>query len=181
MILSCGEMKALEERAFAAGITAEALMEEAGRKIAEAIRQFHRFPGRCIVVFGKGHNGGDALVAARYLAQAGWTLEWKPAFPEETWAPLTRKNWQRVDAMPTELDGRHTVLSGPGPRPLIILDGLLGIGAGGALRDRSARRRRRSIGCGPPAMPASSPSIYRPASTATLAPPIPMPWSPTTR
>lgn len=135
MILSCGEMKALEERALADGITAEALMEEAGRQIAEAVRQFFRFPGKCIVVFGKGHNGGDALVAARHLAQAGWTLEWKPAFPEDTWAPLTRKNWERVRDLPTELDGRHSVLSGPGPRPLIILDGLLGIGAGGALRE----------------------------------------------
>ena len=34
MILSCREMKALEERAFAEGITAEELMDEAGRKIA---------------------------------------------------------------------------------------------------------------------------------------------------
>ncbi|MEI9893030.1 MAG: NAD(P)H-hydrate dehydratase [Chthoniobacter sp.] len=135
MILSCGEMKALEERAFADGITAEALMEEAGRKIAEAVRQFHRSPGKCVVVFGKGHNGGDGLVAARYLAQAGWTLEWKPAFPEDTWAPLTRKNWEKVREMSTGLDGRNSIASQPGPRPLIILDGLLGIGAGGPLRE----------------------------------------------
>src|SRR5208283_5033344 len=96
MILSCREMKALEERAFADGITAEALMEEAGRKIAEAVRQFCPGAGKCVVAFGKGHNGGDALVAARHLAQAGWALEWRPAFPEETWAPLTRKNWERA-------------------------------------------------------------------------------------
>jgi NAD(P)H-hydrate epimerase len=134
MILTAREMKALEERAFADGIAAEALMEEAGRKIAEMVRQFYPFPGKCIVVFGKGHNGGDALVAARHLAEAGWLLEWKPAFPEDQWAPLTRKNWEVVRDIATGPDGRHLILQRPGPQPLIILDGLLGIGAGGALR-----------------------------------------------
>ena len=134
MILTSAGMKALEERAFADGITAEALMEEAGLKIAQAVRQFSPYPGKCIVVFGKGHNGGDALVAARHLANAGWTLEWKPAFPEEVWAPLTRKNWERVRDISNDLDGRYFLPDWPGTPPCIILDGLLGIGAGGALR-----------------------------------------------
>lgn len=134
MILTSSEMKALEERAFADGVTAEDLMEEAGCKIAEAVRSFCPKPGKCIVVFGKGHNGGDALVAARYLAQAGWMLEWKPAFPEESWAPLTRANWEKVRDISTGFDGRYySVPTSPG-MPVIILDGLLGIGAGGALR-----------------------------------------------
>jgi NAD(P)H-hydrate epimerase len=110
-------------------------MEEAGLKIAQAIQQFCRFPGKCIVVFGKGHNGGDALVAARHLAEAGWTLEWRPAFLEDAWAPLTRKNWERVFDMATGLDAHCFLPPGPGAPPLIILDGLLGIGAGGALRE----------------------------------------------
>lgn len=134
MILTCREMKALEERTFADGVTAEALMEEAGRKIAQAVRQFSRGPGTCVVHFGKGHNGGDALVAARHLAQAGWTLEWKPAFPEDTWAPLTRKNWERAQEKgPPTATGPNVIPDGP--PSLVVLDGLLGIGAGGALRE----------------------------------------------
>jgi NAD(P)H-hydrate epimerase len=129
MILTCREMKALEESAFADGIEAEALMEEAGRKIADAVQQFYPRPGKCAVFFGKGHNGGDALVAARHLGQAGWALEWKPAYPEDAWAPLTKKNWQRAQTMAAPKPG------GSGPPPLIVLDGLLGIGAGGALRE----------------------------------------------
>ncbi len=135
MILSAREMKALEERAFADGITAEALMEEAGLKIARAIQQFCPLPGKCVVVFGKGHNGGDALVAARHLAETGWTLEWKPAFPEDAWAPLTWKNWERVRDIATGLEAHSFLPVGPGAPPLIVLDGLLGIGAGGALRE----------------------------------------------
>lgn len=143
MILTSREMKALEERAFADGITAEALMEEAGRKIAEAVRQFCPIPGKCVVVFGKGHNGGDALVAARYLARAGWTMEWKPAFPEDTWAPLTRQNWEI-----TREGGAYAATEfGSVAQPLIVLDGLLGIGAGGALRDpiRGATREINAL------------------------------------
>jgi NAD(P)H-hydrate epimerase len=135
MILSCREMKALEERAFADGITAETLMEEAGWKIAQAVEQFYPEPGRCIVYFGKGHNGGDALVAARHLAEAGWAYELRPAFPEDALAPLTRKNWEKMHGV---TDLAETILC----PAVIILDGLLGIGAGGALRDPIANATR---------------------------------------
>jgi NAD(P)H-hydrate epimerase len=150
MILSSREMKALEERAFADGITAEALMEEAGRKIAEAVRQFCPYPGKCVVFFGKGHNGGDALVAARHLAHAGWTLEWKPAFPEDTWAPLTRKNWEAANKLIDEQPLFAWLTQGHPPPPLVVLDGLLGIGAGGALREpiRSATREINRLRAG---------------------------------
>ncbi len=40
MIFTGAQMKALEERAFADGVSAETLMEEAGEKIALAVRQF---------------------------------------------------------------------------------------------------------------------------------------------
>lgn len=132
VVVTCAEMRALEEKAFAEGVTAEALMEEAGAKIAQAVRQFAPVPGRCLVYFGKGHNGGDALVAARYLAAAGWRIELHGIFPWEQWAPLTgRKHQELVESFPGAAK--------PPPRqprePLVVLDGLLGIGGGGALRD----------------------------------------------
>jgi NAD(P)H-hydrate epimerase len=131
MILTCAEMKALEERAFADGVSAEALMEEAGAQIAAAVRQFFPQPGRCVVFFGKGHNGGDALVAARHLAALGWHLEFRAAFAPETWSDLTRK---KRNALPSvSVAGTERTAEKPGP--LVVLDGLLGIGAGGALRE----------------------------------------------
>lgn len=125
MLLTCSQMRALEERAFADGITAEALMEEAGRRIADAVTQFFLHPGRCVVVFGKGHNGGDALVAARYLARRGWAIDLRPAFPDADWAVLTKLQHSRLGPV----EGGET------RRPLVVLDGLLGIGAGGGLRE----------------------------------------------
>ncbi len=118
-------MRALEELAFNRGDSAESLMEEAGARIAEAVQEFCPAPGRCRVFFGKGHNGGDALVAARYLALAGWRIELEPAFGEECWSDLTRKNFRALEAVPL----------GKGGTALVILDGLLGIGATGPLRE----------------------------------------------
>src|SRR5690606_37762409 len=91
MIVTCHAMRELEERAVAAGATAESLMNDAGRQIAAAVRQFCPVPGHCRVCVGKGHNGGDALVAARHLAEAGWALSLREVFPREALAPLTAK------------------------------------------------------------------------------------------
>ena len=139
MILTCAEMQALEARAFADGISAERLMEEAGAEIAAAVRQFFPHPGKCTVAFGKGHNGGDALVAARLLAARGWRLDLRPAFDAAAWSPLTaRKHRELLDERP-ETTAIQRLGKG---HALIVLDGLLGIGADGALREpiRAAAR-----------------------------------------
>ena len=136
MVLTVSEMKALEARAFAEGIQAESLMDEAGAKIAAAVVNFFPGPGHCVVHFGKGHNGGDALVAARHLAEWGWSLELVPAFERSRWSALTECKFA---ALP-----RSTPRSTPrrARAPLVVLDGLLGIGLGGPLREPIAGAAR---------------------------------------
>ena len=140
MIVTGAEMKALEECAFADGVSAEKLMDEAGEKIARAVRQFFPGAGKCVVFFGKGHNGGDALVAARHLAAWSWEVELRPAFPGEPWSELTRKKHAEYEAFAGGFE--ETAWHRQKPHAFVILDGLLGIGAGGALREpvRSATR-----------------------------------------
>ncbi|MDQ3623871.1 MAG: NAD(P)H-hydrate dehydratase [Verrucomicrobiota bacterium] len=143
MILSPTEMKALEERAFADGVSAETLMEEAGAKIAEAVRQFVPGPGRCLVYFGRGHNGGDALVAARHLAQRAWEIELHPLFAPEACSELTnRKHGEFRRSGHQDLHSTVYFYGHTEAPPTVVLDGLLGIGAKGALREpiRSAAR-----------------------------------------
>lgn len=139
MNVTCEEMRALERRAFEAGATAEGLMEEAGARMARAVRQFFPRPGVCRAFYGKGHNGGDALVAARYLARAGWRVTLHSAFPEETLAPLTQRQLEALGA-PGEAPEPWV----EGPR--VVLDGLLGVGAQrglqGAIRDAAAEINR---------------------------------------
>ncbi|HEU4679732.1 MAG TPA: NAD(P)H-hydrate dehydratase, partial [Terrimicrobiaceae bacterium] len=129
MLVTCEEMRQAEEAAFARGVRAEDLMEDAGRGIAEIIRQFHKRPGRCLVFCGKGHNAGDGLVAARHLASWGWRIDLRFAFPESSLAPLTAKKL-------TELPRQH--IDTPASGSKVVLDGLLGIGARGEPRGEIA-------------------------------------------
>jgi hydroxyethylthiazole kinase-like uncharacterized protein yjeF len=123
-------MREAEEAAFARGVEVEILMDQAGAGVARAVQQFFPSPGTCIVYAGKGHNGGDALVAAAALKQAGWEIDVRVVFPEEDCSALTRKKLQAL---------RETDQSVPlGPlahSPTILLDGLLGLGAKELLRE----------------------------------------------
>ncbi len=146
MILTCAAMKALEERAFAEGVSADALMEEAGLQIARAVRQFFPRPGVCVAVFGKGNNGGDALVAARHLALWDWDVRLVAAYPDAEWGALPKAKFAAAAGCRRAEIGQLASIPG---EPLVVLDGLLGIGAKGGLRDplsgitRAINQRRR--------------------------------------
>lgn len=74
-IVSVAEMKALEAAADAAGHTYARMMELAGQHVARAILKRLTVKGRrALILVGPGNNGGDGLVAARYLAEAGATV-----------------------------------------------------------------------------------------------------------
>jgi len=133
MILTAAQMVDAERAAFARGESAEGLMEIAGRRMAEFVQQFHPRPGTCRVFAGKGHNGGDVLVAARYLAEAGWRIEIEPVFPTQDLAPLTAK---QLASIPTKTSAAPDY-------PLVVLDGLLGIGSTGEPREPVASAIRR--------------------------------------
>ena len=72
-LLLAEEMRRIDEEAQALGLTTEILMERAGRALAEETKKFlGSAAGRRIVVLaGPGNNGGDGLVAARYLHDWG--------------------------------------------------------------------------------------------------------------
>jgi NAD(P)H-hydrate epimerase len=140
-IVSCPEMRRIEEAAFAGGAAAESLMEDVGRQIALAVFQSTRTPGIATIFYGKGHNGGDALVAARYLAQERWEIELRSQERDpEKLAELTRKKLDELKDLIKTPNRRS--LSDPTARESVILDGLLGIGASGPLRDDIAALTR---------------------------------------
>src|SRR6266550_7936153 len=153
-------MRAAEETAFARGVQVEALMNQAGAGVAQAIAKFFPKPGKCIVFAGKGHNAGDALVAAERLGRLGWKIEVRLAFKLEDCSELMRKKLEELRRRPPQTLGATPSRAGstdPGVTllelfaeagelaaaaerigveayigtvaPLIILDGLLGVGA----------------------------------------------------
>jgi NAD(P)H-hydrate epimerase len=126
-------MRAAEAAAVAAGWSEGQLLDLAGTRLGHAIGRFFPHPGTVIGYLGKGHNAGDTLVALRVLRDDyGWEIAARNAFDIADCAPLVREKW-RESPIAAPLDG-------PPPwrdlkRPLLLLDGLLGIGAQGALRD----------------------------------------------
>ena len=165
-ILTSRQMRAAEQAAFARGVQVEALMDQAGGGVAQTVAKFFANPGKCIVFAGKGHNAGDALVAAEVLRRRGWKIEVRLAFKQEDCSQLMRKKLENLRRRPPEILGAASA-SGPGDlsitfaelsakvadqlstaqeaiaaetylgtaAPLIILDGLLGVGARPPLRE----------------------------------------------
>jgi hydroxyethylthiazole kinase-like uncharacterized protein yjeF len=131
-------MRATEEAAFARGVHVETLMDQAGAGVARAVRQFFSRPETCLVFAGKGHNGGDALVAAAHLKRSGWKIEVRLPFAEGDCSELTRK---KLRALGEAEGGNSSNATNLGPH-LIVLDGLLGTGAKSFLREpiRAAAR-----------------------------------------
>jgi hydroxyethylthiazole kinase-like uncharacterized protein yjeF len=72
-VVTAEQMRDIDRRAADAGLTTEILMENAGRAVAEETRKIvGSIAGkRILVIVGPGNNGGDGLVAGRYLAESG--------------------------------------------------------------------------------------------------------------
>lgn len=76
-LLSAAEAVAIDAKLMSEGkFTLDQLMELAGQSVAVATTQAmggHLAPVRMLVVAGPGNNGGDAVVASRWLKQFGYT------------------------------------------------------------------------------------------------------------
>lgn len=120
-IVTVAQMRALERAAIAAGASEARLMDEAGRGVARCL--MHEFPDARRFAFfcGKGNNGGDGLVAARALWEAGRVARcFSPFSPGD----------DRVEPM--------SRCASPALEGAVLVDALLGIGASGPLRGEIA-------------------------------------------
>lgn len=140
-ILTCAEAKAFEARLFGDDEAKEwPAMQRAGAAVAQAaiedFKEIGGFPaaGRVLVLAGKGHNGGDALIAAQAI------LARHPAaradvvfvFGERALRPLARRAWRdlshaagnRVKTLSVREDGRRD--GGQAAHYDLCLDGIFG-------------------------------------------------------
>ena len=132
-VVTSAQMRDAENAAFARGISAEALMNQAGAGIAQTVQQFFPRPGSCLVFSGKGNNGGDALVAAARLKRAGWHTDVHLSFPESQCSDLLRRKITEFRDTPPVPPA--VAAANPSCAHTIILDGLLGLGSKPPLRN----------------------------------------------
>jgi NAD(P)H-hydrate epimerase len=119
-------MREADQRAVAMGYPSLLLMEAAGKQAASRLLQ--RFEGRAVdVLCGKGNNGGDGLVAARWLAHWGHPVRVYAAEGQTGDAAVAR---QALLAHGLEI----APLSAWEPAPhSVVLDALFGTGLRGPL------------------------------------------------
>lgn len=73
-VLTTAEMSRADQLAVAAGVPSLELMEVAGRAVAVEAARMVPAGGRIAIMCGPGNNGGDGMVAARLLAEAGYEV-----------------------------------------------------------------------------------------------------------
>jgi NAD(P)H-hydrate epimerase len=145
--MNAEQMRGADVRAQRLGTPALALMEQAGAAVAAAaramLRTFERPAGAPLLVLaGSGNNGGDALVAARHLASAGLRcVVVLVGSAEQPASDEARRNWRRLEGLASveRIHGAtaHDValLTSGIQRVGLVIDGLLGTGVRGALRE----------------------------------------------
>jgi len=130
-ILTAEQMRRIDQECIRGGTPAAVLMENAGRVVAqEAGRLLGKLGGQQVVVLaGPGNNGGDGLVAARYLYDAGAAVSVYLCTPRPVDDPnlaLVRERGIPVIAAAEDAGGGELeVLLA---NATCVLDGLLGTG-----------------------------------------------------
>mgnify|MGYP005845050427 CR=1 FL=1 len=136
------EMAVVDANAEALGVPRKQLMESSGNAVARAVRA-SADPGASVaLVCGRGNNGGDAFVAARFLGGYDVTVHLLGR-PETISTGIARENWTALER--SEI-GTRTVRDSTAldlGDPDVVVDAMLGTGVTGALREPEATVARR--------------------------------------
>ncbi|WP_251342894.1 NAD(P)H-hydrate dehydratase [Haloplanus halophilus] len=133
-MISADRMAAVDENAAALGVPRKQLMESSGNAVAGVVRRVAD-PGAAVaLVCGRGNNGGDAFVAARFLDDYDVTVHLLGR-PETIGTDIARENWDALVAAEYDTrvvaDSRSLDLGDPD----VVVDAMLGTGVTGALRE----------------------------------------------
>jgi len=127
-------MAAVDRNAAALGVSTKQLMESSGNAVARAVRSVADAGDEVVVLAGRGNNGGDAFVAARFLDEYEVSVRLLGR-PETITTDIARANWDalREAEIPAErvLDSQALDVGDPD----LIVDGVLGTGVTGAPRE----------------------------------------------
>lgn len=134
LILSPDEIRKAEDLATKNGLSYDDMMESAGMGCAEHILKSYPEAENAVVICGKGKNGGDGFVIARYLNEAGKNVSVILAFNSPS-DELSEKNKKLISGTVNIYDGTYINknISGLLENADIIIDAVFGIGFKGEL------------------------------------------------
>jgi ADP-dependent NAD(P)H-hydrate dehydratase / NAD(P)H-hydrate epimerase len=130
-LVTSAQMRALEQRADRSGNTFAMMMERAGKAVADAIalrRDVHSL--RVLVLVGPGNNGGDGLVCAHYLQDAGArvVVYLGKRTADDKDANLSQCRERGIPVLDAQEDTRFEALSKAVRECDVLVDALLGTG-----------------------------------------------------
>ena len=134
-IITPERMRSVDANAQALGLSSLQMMESAGRSLADAVRS--RNPSRILMLCGKGNNGGDGMVAARYLQdlQPVVCVIVGSGMTRESAEQLRLLDYCRVEVVPVFCRDDVTALADNFSRADLIVDALLGTGLRGVVKE----------------------------------------------
>ena len=129
-VVTSDQMRLLERRAVEAGVPEDTLMENAGLAVARSIGHILDGPRgkRVVVLVGPGNNGGDGMVAARYLADWGAVVTLYMTTERRRDDKFADCRERRVRVVEADEDLEHWQLGSYVSLADLVLDAVLGIG-----------------------------------------------------
>jgi hydroxyethylthiazole kinase-like uncharacterized protein yjeF len=157
-LISPARMRAVEGNAMTLGVGSLQMMESAGRELAAMALEFSPF--HALVLCGRGRNGGDGMVAARYLQHIATDVIYAAD------GPLAPETEGQLRALAGSVVSLHQVrcasdveaLGSIFTRADVIIDALLGTGASGPPREPVAGCVRLAGACAAPVIAADIPT-----------------------
>jgi len=133
-MISSDRMAAIDRNAAALGVPRKQLMESSGNAIARAVRDATGPPASVAILAGRGNNGGDGFVAARFLEEYAVRTHLL-GHPERIRTEIARENWAALEQGEFETVVHRDSSSIALESPDIVVDAMLGTGASGAPRE----------------------------------------------
>lgn len=128
-MIPLSEVRVLDINSEFLGVTPEFLMEEAGKGVAQLVRELTPEGSRIGMVCGAGNNAGDGFVAARYLSDTMEVTVILARPPERIRTELALKNFERVREISTNAEEVDLSVFD------LLVDGLYGTGGKGEISE----------------------------------------------
>lgn len=147
-LLTAAQMRELDRKTIEEyGTAGEILMDRAGRGVAHFVcRALHHLGAlhpSVLLLAGKGNNGGDAFVAARYLRETGVAVRVLLAGEQSQIQGDALHHLNRMLDAGIPLDSLPAAFTKPDLRgPHLVVDGVLGTGSTGPARGEAGRAVR---------------------------------------